>query len=279
MKRSLTICLLVAVAMLVPSLSMAALLDPATLHIGTGAGTNCDVGCAGDPNVVPTNVFDIYQNSGGAAGLLNPVLLIIGIPNDAMGSSRFLTNPIGSDTFYNPYSHTTGTGPQSAGTSAFAANQYGLTPVPSATGANGYFGSFTASSPQVYQFLSLTQPTDASNNFGNWAGADLVDEGVSASSFGIYVFALSDATVLGANGLINIKFGSALPKGTYAIAYGEDNVHTHIYDTPFTEAGLTGGNVTTQQSAVPEPASLALLGSGLVLAGTRFRRKKKSHAD
>jgi hypothetical protein len=57
------------------------------------------------------------------------------------------------------------------------------------------------------------------------------------------------------------------------VAYGQDVLKQKIYDTPFTEAGLTGGVVITQ-AAVPEPASLALLGSGLLAVGFRVRRKR-----
>src|SRR5580658_7021605 len=91
----------IAVVVLFPSLSMATtFLDPATLHIGTGYGTACAQGCAGDPNIVPTNKLDIYQNSGGAGGLTNPVLLILAVANDT--TNLYASNPISSVTYYNP---------------------------------------------------------------------------------------------------------------------------------------------------------------------------------
>ena len=84
MKRFVqSVFFVVAVVVLFPSLSMATtFIDPATLHIGTGYGTACAMGCGGDPNIVPTNKLDIYQNSGGAGGLNNPVLLILAVAND-----------------------------------------------------------------------------------------------------------------------------------------------------------------------------------------------------
>ena len=99
---------------------------------------------------------------------------------------------------------------------------------------------------------------------------------ITATSFGIYVFALKNNNPLGANGLINITFGTALPTGTFAFAFGEDVYNSKVYDTPFTESGLTGLNVTTQSlAAVPEPASLILLGSGLLFAGRNFRKNRQ----
>jgi hypothetical protein len=266
-RRVTSLSLAVAAMVLAPSLARATTFtDPATLHIGTGAGTGCAMGCGGDPNVVSPTNLDIYQNSGGAAGLNNPVLLILAVANDT--TNIFGTNPIASVTFYNPYPG--GTADSATSFAPAVAGTYGLK---TSSPSDAFFGSMTASSPDVYTFLTLNQPADNSNNFVNMAGADKLDENITATSFGIYVFAITNNNVLGANGLIDIKFKNALPTGTFAFAYGQDTKNSKIYDTPFTESGLTGGNVTTL-NAVPEPASLMLLGSGLLIAGTKFRKKR-----
>ncbi len=224
--------------------------DPATLHIGPGVGTPCAMGCAGDPNLIGGSVVDIFQNSGGAPSLFQPVLLIIGVPNDT--TNLFASVPISAVSFING-------GTTTAGSAAFATGgTFGL----KSPTAGGFFGSMTSS--YVYNFLTLTGPTNASNSFTNWSGADSTILGITANNFGIYVFALSGAA-LGPNGFVNITFSSSLPIGTFAVGYGQgiQNEKLKGYSTPFTEAGLV----------VPEPGTLALFGTGLLTLAGLIRRR------
>ena len=242
-----------------------------TLHIGFGAGTSCAVGCGGDPNVSgisnPTAFFDIYQNSNGAPAWIDPVLLILGVPNETE-PNLFSQSSIVELTSINSY-------PGGAAVSnswTYGTTAFGLGSDVGFGAASGYRGEFAADTRgDVYSFLGLAGGNN-SNNWTNWHGADLAWNGIDATGFGIYVFALN--AELGPNGLINIGFldSNTVPAGTYLIGYGPSS-------TPFTEAGLYSGGppVTTGGPAVstgpscsgdctrvPEPDAMLLLAGALI---------------
>jgi PEP-CTERM motif len=234
----------------------------ATLHIGFGAGMLCDVGCGGDPNISPsaTNVFDIYQNSGGASLLDQPVLLIIGVPNvtDPNFFSAASITGVSSYNSYTPYPGATGP--------AVTSNTwtYGATTPKTDITFSGFAGTLDPGEEVYGDVLGLTG--NNSQSFTNWTILD-----PTATVFGIYVFGLN--ADLGAKGLINITFAntSTVPVGSYIIAYGEDpppgQTRITTFDTPFTETGYQCC------SQVPEPSGLLLLGSGLL--GLAFLGRKR----
>lgn len=243
----------------------------ATLHIGFGAGTPCAVGCGGDPNVsgatTPSAFFDIAQTSDGHP-TVNPVLLIVGVPNQT-DPNFFSQDSIIALTSINPYPDGTQVGsPPNMWT--YGTTDFGLGTDVGFGPASGYRGEFTASFyGDVYSFVGLPGGNN-SNNWTNWYGSDLVNAEIDASGFGIYVFNL-DAD-LGPKGLLNIEFGSdsAVPVGSYLIAYATGSV----LSTPFTEAGLyNSGGPTIQE--VPEPGTLLLLGAGLAVLGAWVRRRAR----
>ncbi len=253
---------LVLLIFLVVAPAWAELLDPATLHIGPGGGTPCATGCGGHPNAIlpPGNVLDIYQTpDSNQAILTSPVLLIFGVPNNT--SNLFSSNPIASVSVFNPYDPLTFPAGGTSDTSSFAAGgTYGLiNPVVPGT---GFFGVF--SSGEAYSFLGLPEPplnANMSNNFGNWATGEQTINGITATGFGMYVFALN--ADLGPQGLMNLSFLSPLPLGTIAIAYGQNGAATKAFTTPWTEAGMV----------VPEPPTMVLFGTALLaLAGVLRRR-------
>jgi hypothetical protein len=140
----------------------------------------------------------------------------------------------------------------------------------SSTGTNaGLFGEMT-SGEDVYSLLGLGgSGVDKSNSFTNWAGGDAAVMGITANNFSIYVFTvdLTGATGgFGGNDLINVYI-SNMPNGTFVVGYGEASGKAYV--NPFTEAGF----IDTPPVSAPEPASLLLLGTGLLAAGALSRRR------
>jgi len=249
------------------------LIDPATLHIGTGAGTPCATGCGGDPNQITQTQFDVYQNAAGANSLISPLLVILGIPNY---TGTALT--IQSVTEYSPYAGVATGGTTVSSFGLATTDLYGGTWKTNTTSAQAVLNTASGSSADAYSVLGLAG-ANSSNNFVNWSGFDAA-HGVTATSFGLYVYRIN--ATLDANGMFNIVFNGSnkLPFGTIAIAYGCQGVSTSTgtcdvnpnpYDTPFTEAGGVTGVPTT-----PEPSAIFLLGSSLLGIGAIWRKRQKT---
>ncbi|HWR17289.1 MAG TPA: PEP-CTERM sorting domain-containing protein [Terriglobales bacterium] len=250
--------------------------DPAVLHMGPGVGTSCATGgCymyspsgSGNPtevNPITRNV-DIYMNSGGAGPQASPILLILAVPNDTTKAMFDATSIASVDLYHNS------TTPTNSLTWNYGDpnNTYNLT-----SGKSGYQGSFTATAfkdkwnvshpyngqADVYKVLNLTG--NGSNNFVNWAGADLQVNNISVTNFAIYVFAINlpSGATFDSKDYINVKFVNDVPVGTFVVAYSQNPNATSagdVYTTPFTESGLS------TRRRIPEPASALLFGLGLV---------------
>ncbi len=222
--------------------------DPSVLQICQTPGNGA---CPGnDPNLIGTNNIVLNFNSeGNVSALTNPVLLIIGIPNNA-------TPPPSGITFSG------GTGQLGGalafggtwGTSGGFASTFNST-----TGANGV---------DVYSLIGLGGANN-SNNWTNWSGAP-GEAGVTG--FGLYVYTLNFNSPFGPGDSVTLTFSSDLAAGTMVVAYGCSVLSSdgtcakephNPYATPFTQAG----------DVVPEPGSLALFGTGLLAMAGFLRRK------
>ncbi len=231
--------------------------DPALLHIGNGAGGSCptghEPGCPLDPNAsLSGTATSVYFNSNQPVTLSSPLVLILGLP-DWTGAAPSIASVL----WFPTWPSATGTGVNS-----FLIGPRGtLGPGGEAYQAAGYFGA------------------NNSNNFTNWSGAAQAVLGISPSSFTLFAYGLEQP--FSAGQLFDISWDTALPLGTFVIAYGCDGGYTNgdpaaatvscaggggnTYATPFTHAGMV----------TPEPATITLFGTALAAIGLRFLRRQR----
>lgn len=237
----------------------------ATLFVGNPPQTGAYLYNGTDVRSIGASQLGIEQNAGGANALGNPLLLILGVPNAGPLPTSGIPGG-GGGPFFAPTITVTNGGNGTLG----GPGVYGGSWDP----IFGFGGSFDASaSGSVYDFLGLTGPTNSSNSFTNWSGADSAVNGITARSFGIFVYQLTDTNINTAGGkqLVNVSFGAGLPVGTFAVAYGQTAYGASpggpsIFDTPFTESGL----VNHHNHEVPDPGTLFLIAGGmLALAASR----------
>jgi hypothetical protein len=187
-----------------------------------------------DPVRIGSSGFVTVTNVSNGAGNLNvPWLVIIAVPN-ATTTSATITQVNGSNNAISP------------------------------NGTTATMGS----GQEAYSQLGLDAGTNNSNSFTNWSAADLQYNGINASSFGLFEFNIP--VTLSGGGTDTFQF-SGLPQGTFIIAYGQTS--SHVYNTPFTEAGLTTGD---KNPPAPAPPSVVLLGMGAGLFALRAWRRRRS---
>ncbi len=219
---------------------------------------------------IPSNSITVWDQGANSKTTSTTILLIVAIPNTSSGAPGIASVVNG------PGVSGTGVG-QLGGPNVFGGTWNTTT---------GLAGTLTSGSgtKTVYQVpgLPCCSGGGPSENFGNlqtW-DANAPGVGVNATSFGIFIYSLTGVS-LGQSQYITVNFsGGGLPVGTFVNASTcESGSSTSvactggaIYSTPFTHAGLVDSGPT------PEPASMLLMGSGLLGLGGMLRRRKKANA-
>lgn len=219
---------------------------------------------------VPGTGVTIYNNGASSSATGEPILLIVGIPNPTVS-----TKPPSGITVSAGTSGLTGLSGQLGGTNAWGGSWNTST---GAVTGNPFTSGF------VYSLIGLNGSNSEQIGSGNnWNNADSTVNGITVSNWDLFVYSINFPSTesLAKGTYITIGFtGGTLPVGTFVIASGcapGNNVTmqcpngNNVGTTPFTTSGLV-----TSQSQTPEPASMLLMGSGLLGLGGMLRRRRKA---
>ncbi len=240
------------------------------INIGNGAGGSDPKGtiCLPCDPVLVGSGSDVSIEVQGSASITNEVLLGILIPNNTTNLFGG-TDPLGTITLYSAFpGASTGTG-----SSAFTGTGFGLGSGSATYQGNGFWGAYNTTTDT---FLSdfLDSNFNNSNNSSNFVGFDN-SLGIPALNnvvdFGVYTIAITTGPLApnkGKVGLVDIQIPGGLPDGSILVAL-DDNGDSTVW--------TNAGGVNQGHHSVPEPASLTVLGAGLL--ALRLSRRKTARGN
>jgi PEP-CTERM motif len=190
---------------------------------------------SGDPNLLnPASINIGYQNTNASAA--SPLLIIVAVPDIPN-----VADPV----------------PSLSNVSLESGTFYGL------TFTAGVNSAFSLTSGSVYKTLGLPGPASASfDNFKSFGPS-------TVTSFDLYVFA--DSCALGTPTCaapLNIDIENSVP-GTFITAF-----NCEVFSASTCKKGTEGATpFTTSGLVTPEPTTMLLFGTGLVVLGAKLRRR------